>query len=94
MIQAIKLLVYFSQGVIIGFINSEIQQNLRLFQIVCQLFEFFDFICNGRALFQDGLGFFRIVPESIFSDMLLDFSEAIFFTCKVKDSSADLPVFV
>jgi hypothetical protein len=26
--------------------------------------------------------------------MLLDFSEAIFFTCKVKDSSADLPVFV
>jgi hypothetical protein len=43
---------------------------------------------------QDGLGFFRIVPESIFGDILLDFSEAIFFTFKVKDSPADLPVFV
>jgi hypothetical protein len=43
---------------------------------------------------QDGFGFFRIVPESIFGDILFDFSQAVFFTRKVKDSPAGLPVFV
>jgi hypothetical protein len=43
---------------------------------------------------QDGFGFFRIVPECIFGDNLFDFSQAVFFTRKVKDSPAGLPVFV
>jgi len=37
---------------------------------------------------QDGFGFFWIFPECIFGDNLFDFSQAVFFTRKVKDSSA------
>jgi hypothetical protein len=43
---------------------------------------------------QDGFGFFRIVPECILGDNLFDFSQAVFFIRKVKDSPAGLPVFV
>jgi hypothetical protein len=42
---------------------------------------------------QDGFGFFRIVPESIFGDILFDFSQPLFFTRNVKDSPASLTVF-
>jgi len=38
------LLCDFGKGVFIRFINGEIQQNLIFFQILCQLFEFFNLI--------------------------------------------------
>ena len=88
------MLVYFDQGVFIGFINRQIQQNLRLLQIFRQLFEFFDFIRNGRTLLQDGLGFFRIVPESISGNQLLELGQACFFGLQVKDSSEGCAVFL
>ena len=43
---------------------------------------------------QDGFGLFRIVPESIFGDILFDFSQTVFFTRKVKDNPAGVTVFV
>jgi len=38
------LLCDFGKGFFIRFINCQIQQNFIFFQIVCQLFEFFNFI--------------------------------------------------
>jgi hypothetical protein len=88
------LLCNFSQRILIGLIDCEIQQDLTFFQVVGQLVEVFNFTGNGCALFQDGFGFFRLVPESIFDDNLFDFSQAFFFARNVKDSLAGLTVFV
>ena len=88
------MLCDFGKGIFVRFIKRKIQQNFIFFQIVCQLFEFINFIRKGCALFQDGFGFFRIIPESIFGDILFDFSQPVFFARKVKDSPAGLTVFV
>jgi hypothetical protein len=66
---------------------------LIFFQIFCQLFEFFDLIRKGCAFFQNGFGFFRIVPESISGDQLLKFSQTFFLGLQVKDSPAGLAVY-
>lgn len=82
-----------SQGLLIGFINRKIQQNLRFLQIFRQLLKFFDFIGKGCAFFQNGFGFFRIIPEPVSGDQLLKFSQAYFFGFQVKDSPAGLAVY-
>ena len=64
------------------------------FQIFRQRFEFFDFIREGCAFFENGFGVLRIVPESIFGNLLFNFCQTCFYGLKVKDSSAGLAVFV
>ena len=81
-----ELTRHFGDGIGIGFLDGQVQQDFAVFEVPVQFGETVDIGGQQGAFFQNGRRFFGIVPKRLAGDHGLDFFQSSFLAGQVKDT--------